>query len=380
MKRTVIIAAFAAAFGSTFATAEQMCVGSDDGLYYSCTDVDTPAQPEQPKEPVVYPTGQMPRDSNSPAIVDKVNFLDDATIAHRKSIGNLYNTKVDKDVFEADQKRQDDAMRDIDGKADNANRTADNSYKIGNQAHAIASEANENSGIAMNMADDAKQIGTDAKQIGTDAKMQADHATSETEKLWKDKASKNDVNEVRGALADESSERIKNDALESQERIKNDALESQERIKNDAIEAQQRIAGYNDLESRKANRGELNAVASYSDANARSYADTAERNANAYTDEKIKGVESDLANMAKQNRNTQREARAGVAGAAAMANIPTAQEIGRLTVGAGAGFYKDAQAVAVGASYRFDNRVTLKGSVSTTGRDTAAGAGVSYAL
>lgn len=340
MKNTVIVAAFIAAFGSTFAAAQTVCVTDPSGLSQSCTEDDAPIVNNTTETPI-YPTGEMPRDSDLPATIDKVNFLDNATIAHRKSIGNLYATKVDKETFEADQKRQDDQVN-----------------KVGQTAQAAQGTADE------------------AKVIGTDAHKQADYATAETEKLWADKASNANVNEVREAAAKESQERIKNDAAESAERIKNDAKEAAERIEGDARNA----AGIQRLDNVKADRSEVVELNRVTNESAQGYADRAERNANAYTDQKFDSLQSDMNKLSNQVQQTKRETRAGVAGAAAMANIPTAQELNRLTVGAGAGFYKDQQAVAVGASYRFNTTVTLKGSVSTTGRDTAAGVGASWAL
>lgn len=410
MKNTVIVAAFIAAFGSTFAAAQTVCVTDPSGLSQSCTEDDAPIVNNTTETPI-YPTGEMPRDSDLPATIDKVNFLDNATIAHRKSIGNLYATKVDKETFEADQKRQDDQVSKVGqtaqaaqansntaitasatanrnaqaaqgvakaasdsaseakGTAASANATAKNAYNVGVQAHGIASEANENAGIAMNMADEAKAVGTDARK-------QADYATAETEKLWADKASNANVNELRESAIKESQERIKNDAAESAERIKNDAKEAAERIEGDARNA----AGIQRLDNVKADRSEVVELNRVTNESAQGYADRAERNANAYTDQKFDSLQSDMNKLSSQVQQTKRETRAGVAGAAAMANIPTAQELNRLTVGAGAGFYKDQQAVAVGASYRFNTTVTLKGSVSTTGRDTAAGVGASWAL
>ncbi|HCI6749283.1 TPA: YadA-like family protein, partial [Klebsiella variicola subsp. variicola] len=83
-----------------------------------------------------------------------------------------------------------------------------------------------------------------------------------------------------------------------------------------------------------------------------------------------------LKNQVEQNR---KEASAGIAGVAAMANIPQVSQGAQMSVGAGAGTFNGEQAVAVGASARLGTSVVTKFSVSTdTQHNFAAGAGVSY--
>ncbi|EIP9221004.1 YadA C-terminal domain-containing protein [Salmonella enterica] len=78
----------------------------------------------------------------------------------------------------------------------------------------------------------------------------------------------------------------------------------------------------------------------------------------------------------EQNR---KHASAGIAGVAAMANIPQVSQGATFSVGAGAGTYDGEQGLAVGASARIGSQVVTKFSVSaTTQHDFVAGAGVSY--
>ncbi len=98
----------------------------------------------------------------------------------------------------------------------------------------------------------------------------------------------------------------------------------------------------------------------------------------AYTDVRMEQASKRQDALDHKQKQQQREYRAGVAGVAAMANIPTAREIGRLSIGAGVGSFAGTNAVAVGGSYRIDARTTVKGSFSTTGSDHVAGAGVAY--
>ena len=91
----------------------------------------------------------------------------------------------------------------------------------------------------------------------------------------------------------------------------------------------------------------------------------------AYTDVRVNG-------MAHHIENVKREERAGIAGIAALASIPTAQQIRHLNIGAGVGAFENVQAVAIGGSYRFSSSVAVKASFSTTGNIHVGGAGMSY--
>ena len=87
---------------------------------------------------------------------------------------------------------------------------------------------------------------------------------------------------------------------------------------------------------------------------------------------------NDLKRDVEQNR---KHASAGVAGVAAMANIPQVSQGANFSIGAGAGNYDGEQGLAVGASARFGaaGNVVTKFSVSaTTQSDFVSGVGVSY--
>lgn len=73
----------------------------------------------------------------------------------------------------------------------------------------------------------------------------------------------------------------------------------------------------------------------------------------------------------------------GIAGVAAMANIPTVS--GKTTFGAGLGSFNGSNALAIGASTGFENGVSLKGSVSYASgkfsqKDVVVGAGIGYSF
>ena len=92
-----------------------------------------------------------------------------------------------------------------------------------------------------------------------------------------------------------------------------------------------------------------------------------------YVDNSISSVRSEL-------KQTDRKLRGGIAGAVAMANIPTVNRAGGTMVGIGVGSFKGQSAVAVGINRASDsNRVHFKmsGSATTSG-DYAVGAGMGY--
>lgn len=84
-----------------------------------------------------------------------------------------------------------------------------------------------------------------------------------------------------------------------------------------------------------------------------------------------------FANMDKRINENRKVASAGIAGAGAMANIPTVGNGNTVSVGAGIGGYDGEQAVAVGVSVRLSDNVVTKVSVSTnTQSEVLWGAGV----
>ncbi len=105
---------------------------------------------------------------------------------------------------------------------------------------------------------------------------------------------------------------------------------------------------------------------------------------------RIDSLENDFKTMAKrqdamENRMDRNEGKMsnGVAGVAAMANIPTVA--GKTTIGGGMGYFNGSKALAVGASTSFDNGISLKGSVAYAQgkfnqKDTVIGAGVGYSF
>lgn len=92
-----------------------------------------------------------------------------------------------------------------------------------------------------------------------------------------------------------------------------------------------------------------------------------------------KSTNQRFANMDKRIDENRKNASAGIAGVAAMANIPQVSQNSSFSVGAGVGSYDSEQGLAVGMSARFNENVVTKASVAaTTQDDFVFGAGVSY--
>ncbi|WP_171035595.1 YadA family autotransporter adhesin, partial [Haemophilus influenzae] len=92
-----------------------------------------------------------------------------------------------------------------------------------------------------------------------------------------------------------------------------------------------------------------------------------------YVDNSVNSVRNEL-------KQTDKKLRGGIAGAVAMANIPTANRAGGTMIGLGVGNFKGQNAVAVGMSKSSDNnRIHFKvsGSATSTG-DYAVGGGIGY--
>ena len=83
--------------------------------------------------------------------------------------------------------------------------------------------------------------------------------------------------------------------------------------------------------------------------------------------------------LKRQIDDNRKAANAGIAGVAAMANIPQVTASQDFSVGAGVGFRGDEQAIAVGFSARASQNVVVKASVAgDTQQSWTVGAGVSY--
>ena len=90
------------------------------------------------------------------------------------------------------------------------------------------------------------------------------------------------------------------------------------------------------------------------------------------SDSRIQRLESNITN----NRTISSK---GIAGVAAMTNIPTPAD-GSLSFGIGYGYYDSYDSLAIGASKYFESGIALKASVSLTSGNSVAGLGASYSF
>lgn len=132
-------------------------------------------------------------------------------------------------------------------------------------------------------------------------------------------------------------------------------------------EGKQGIAGINGLNGKDADMTQVNANTE------------ANKSISKRQDAFEKSTNQRFANMDKRIDENRKNASAGIAGVAAMANIPQVSQNSSFSVGAGVGSYDGEQGIAVGASARFNQNVVTKASVAgTTQSDFVFGAGVSY--
>lgn len=97
----------------------------------------------------------------------------------------------------------------------------------------------------------------------------------------------------------------------------------------------------------------------------------------ASTETRVSNLESNFSKLKSQVENNRREARAGIAGVAAMASIPSVVGDQKFAIGAGVGTHGGQSAVSVGSTVRFNSNVTGKMAFAADTQDQVTfGAGV----
>ncbi|WP_336340491.1 YadA-like family protein [Enterobacter cloacae] len=133
-----------------------------------------------------------------------------------------------------------------------------------------------------------------------------------------------------------------------------------------------------------ANTANQNASIAYNTANtAYNMAETTQKQVQKFdgritnVENQVQGLNKSFSNLKNQVEKNRKEANAGIAGANAIASIPTIAG-SRFSLGAGVGGFQGSQAVAVGATYNFNERVALKAGVSTSSAsEVGYGVGIS---
>ncbi|MCD9525494.1 YadA C-terminal domain-containing protein, partial [Photobacterium carnosum] len=105
-----------------------------------------------------------------------------------------------------------------------------------------------------------------------------------------------------------------------------------------------------------------------------------ERNNSMYMEEWNKMFNDSINKIESQIHKNRKISSKGIAGVAAMANIPTPMD-GSLSIGIGYGNYDGENALAFGASKYFTSGVAIKGSLATIGSNhPTIGMGASYSF
>lgn len=411
-KRLTLILALTAAFGSTFAMAKPNCVTDPSGLVATCDETASGNEPtdnsastgtgtgtgnsttvtngagNQVSTP--YGVGEMPYSVDRNGLVDKVNVVDvqaknaydhaddaynsagraherldhdnDRLDAHAKSIGNLYDTKVDKTTFYADQKRQDDQIKDLQGEQKTTNLTLvsqrndinQNSQRINQKADADKVQAALDTKVDTSVYDQG--------QAEQDGKISAAQATGEKAQRTAEVAdSKADKAQVTANTA--HSEAVTAQATAVTARTEAAAADSK---------ASYAVSETERLDSVKASRSEVNQLNAQTNANAKGYAAQAESNANAYTDAKFKETDQKIKDVADK-------AYSGVALTEAMTALTPTVHADKSAIGVAVGTYSNHGAVAVGYSHRFtDDATTLRLNTGVSDRNFGAALGVTH--
>lgn len=306
----------------------------------------------------------------------------------RANIAKLQDTKVDKSVFTADQQRQDKALNDA--VASQAETDAKQTSDLKSYADKKATSAYQTA-VAHT---DAKVARADADRAKGDAALQAQITRNLVTQAERDAGQDDHINAVQGAAQAANDHagnlEVRADAAEGAIRETNAQLESDRRqsIDRDAVNAQA-------ITAESLARAEANvklaagiSVAQSTGDYAVSRSDAALRNAAANTqairstNEKVAGHSRTLANheqrLGELERNTssrfanidkridenKRSANAGIAGVAAMSNIPQVTGGARFSAGVGIGQRGSEQAVAVGFSSQLTDSVIGKVSVA----------------
>ncbi len=274
--------------------------------------------------------------------------------------------KVDKDEFKTDQDRQDDALSKevqerkdgdkvlsdrIDGKVDNSDFTADQKR----QDDALAQETTD------------RQSGDQALSGRIDTKVdQTTYDDDKSTQSEKDRSQDGKISVAQGTA---------NVALTTAGVAVAKADKAQDTANRAESKADYAIAGVDNAYSYiEQTRDSLNNTNKSVAQNSHDIANHEKR-----IGDLERQVNTGFSNLRKQIDKVEKKSNAGIAGVAAMANIPQVTEFQSFSVGAGVGYRDDQSAIAVGASARISQNTVGKLSVSAdTQNGYTVGAGISY--
>lgn len=288
--------------------------------------------------------------------------------------------KVDKDEFKTDQDRQDDTLSKevqerkdgdkvlsdrIDGKVDNSDFTADQKR----QDDALAQETTD------------RQSGDQALSGRIDTKVdQTTYDDDKSTQSEKDRSQDGKISVAQGTAgvaltkADKAQDTA-NTAVKKAEHAQVSADKAQVTANRAESKADYAIAGVDNAYSYiEQTRNSLNNTNKSVAQNSHDIANHEKR-----IGDLERQVNTGFSNLGKQIDKVEKKSNAGIAGVAAMANIPQVTEYQSFSVGAGVGYRDDQSAIAVGASARISQNTVGKLSVSAdTQSGYTVGAGISY--
>lgn len=320
--------------------------------------------------------------------------------------------KADKAAFEADQKRQDDALaaavdkqKGVDSaQNDHINAVQDAAQTANDRATSLEGRADQTE-EAIRKTNKQLEV-TDGRSIDNAKRLDGVEQTNDRQD--------GQIADNKAAIEQEAKDRVAGDAktLQDANSYTTGAVKAQADIqkgvdgKQDGAIAENTTAIKNETTARSQQFTQLSAGVDQAKATgeyAHSRIDAANANIEANRqalsntnkrvaantqqlanhEQRIQGLEaSTSANFAQLNDkidDNRKKASAGIAGVAAMANIPQVSQDSTFSVGAGVGAYDSEQGLAVGFSGRINNNVVTKVSVSaTTQSEFVMGAGVGF--
>lgn len=321
-----------------------------------------------------------------------VNGLDDQVVNINRDVNELrdrVDNKVDKDVFLKDQQKQNDRM-------DTVSKQIEHAYDAAHRAREEAFRANTDNQTQNEQIADLQANKVDRSEL-EDVAIKADGALAGAIE------NRNQIDQLRGDLEDTDKQVTTNKKdiadLKNQNGALNNAVTDAQNTANAASNkadkaqstADKAAAGVNNVKndvkvvsrdvannSIRVQRNEERIDGAYAgiyDNRKNIEANRKAINRNSQEIQKLNKNFSDLKNTVDANR---KRAAAGIAGVAAMANIPEVNSHQTFSVGVGVGGFDGQQAIAVGASARVNDNLTVKASVAANNEEVVWGAGAAF--
>lgn len=296
------------------------------------------------------------------------------------------DNKVDKDEFLKDQQKQNDRM-------DTVSKQIEHAYDAAHRAREEAFRANTDNQIQNEQIADLQANKVDRGEL-EDVAIKADGALAGAIE------NRNQIDQLRGDLVDTDKQVTTNKKdiadLKNQNGALNNAVTDAQNTANAARDkadkaqntADKAVAGVNSVKndvkvvsrdvannSIRIQRNEERIDGAYAgiyDNRKNIEANRKAINRNSQEIQKLNKNFNDLKNTVDANR---KRAAAGIAGVAAMANIPEVNSHQTFSLGVGVGGFDGQQAVAVGASARVNDNLTVKASVAANNEEVVWGAG-----